>query len=146
MKAVVYQEPYKVTVEEMPDPKIEAPHDAVVRPTSTCICGSDPHIYDGRMGAEAGLVLGHESQGVVEAVGYQAHRADGAEDHVIALERCIKVAGPGGEDERARQGAYLISWGAAWMKRLTLGIGPANMKKYNRHLRDLRDLIGVGAT
>lgn len=41
MKAVVYQEPYKVTVEEMPDPKIEAPNNAVIRI-------SDLHIYEGR--------------------------------------------------------------------------------------------------
>lgn len=40
MKAVVFQEPYKVTVGEMPEPKIEAPNDAVVRMTTTNICGS----------------------------------------------------------------------------------------------------------
>ncbi|CAN5247572.1 hypothetical protein BH18ACT10_BH18ACT10_05040 [soil metagenome] len=45
MKGVVYQKPYKVSVEEMPDPKIEAPNDAVVRMTTTNICGSDLHMY-----------------------------------------------------------------------------------------------------
>ena len=48
MKAVVYQEPYKVTVESMPDPTIEAPTDAIVRITTTNICGSDLHMYEGR--------------------------------------------------------------------------------------------------
>jgi threonine dehydrogenase-like Zn-dependent dehydrogenase len=48
LKAVVYQEPYKVTVEQMP--KIEAPNDAVVRMT-TNICGSDLHMCQGRIPA-----------------------------------------------------------------------------------------------
>lgn len=69
MKAVVYQEPYKVTVEEMPDPKLEAPNDAVVRMTTTNICGSDLHMYEGRTPAEPGFIFGHENQGIVEEVG-----------------------------------------------------------------------------
>lgn len=69
MKAVVYQGAHKVTVENVPDPKIEGPRDAIIRVTSTCICGSDLHVYDGSMGAEPGLVLGHESLGIVEEVG-----------------------------------------------------------------------------
>lgn len=69
MKAVVYQEPFKVTVEEMPDPKIEAPNDAVVRMTTTNICGSDLHMYEGRTPAEPGFIFGHENQGIVEEVG-----------------------------------------------------------------------------
>lgn len=69
MKAVVYQEPFKVTVEEMPDAKIEAPNDAVIRITTTNICGSDLHMYEGRTPAEPGFIFGHENQGVVEEVG-----------------------------------------------------------------------------
>ncbi len=69
MKAVVYKEPYDVQVEEVEDPRIEAPTDAIVRITSTCICGSDLHMYEGRTGAESGLVFGHENQGIVEEVG-----------------------------------------------------------------------------
>jgi glutathione-independent formaldehyde dehydrogenase len=69
MKAVVYDGPYDVKVKEVEDPKIEAPTDAIVRITSTCICGSDLHMYEGRTNAEAGIVFGHENQGIVEEVG-----------------------------------------------------------------------------
>ncbi len=69
MKAVVYDGPYDVKVKDVEDPKIEAPTDAIVRITSTCICGSDLHMYEGRTDAEPGLVFGHENQGIVEEVG-----------------------------------------------------------------------------
>lgn len=69
MKAVVYKGPFEVAVEEVPDPTIQDPTDVVVRITSTCICGSDLHMYEGRTGAEPGIVFGHENQGVVEEVG-----------------------------------------------------------------------------
>jgi glutathione-independent formaldehyde dehydrogenase len=58
VKAVVYQGPYKVAVEQAPGPEIEAPDDAVVRLTTTNVCGSDLRIYEGRMGAEPGPALG----------------------------------------------------------------------------------------
>ncbi|MBW3604961.1 MAG: glutathione-independent formaldehyde dehydrogenase [Actinobacteria bacterium] len=69
MKAVVYKEPYKVEVEEVDDARIEDPTDVVIRITSTAICGSDLHMYEGRTGAEPGIVFGHENMGVVEEVG-----------------------------------------------------------------------------
>jgi glutathione-independent formaldehyde dehydrogenase len=58
VKAVVYQGPYEVTVERVPDPEIEAPNDAIIRLTTTNICASDLHRYEGRMGAEPDPVLG----------------------------------------------------------------------------------------
>jgi glutathione-independent formaldehyde dehydrogenase len=69
MKAVVYKEPFEVAVEEVEDPKIQDPTDVVIRVTSTAICGSDLHMYEGRTGAEPGIVFGHENMGVVEDVG-----------------------------------------------------------------------------
>lgn len=69
MKAVVYQGPYDVAVEEVSDPRIEHPNDVLVRVTSTCICGSDLHMYEGRTAAEPGIVFGHENLGVIEEVG-----------------------------------------------------------------------------
>lgn len=69
MKAVVYEDVRTVTVHEVPDATIEADSDALIRVTSTAICGSDLHMYDGRTGATTGLVLGHEPLGVVERVG-----------------------------------------------------------------------------
>lgn len=69
MKAVVYKEPYKVAVEEVEDARIQDPTDVVIRITSTAICGSDLHMYEGRTGAEPGIVFGHENMGIVEEVG-----------------------------------------------------------------------------
>lgn len=69
MKAVVYRGPFSVDVEEVPDPRIEAPLDAIVRITTTNICGSDLHMYEGRTAAEHGMVLGHENMGIVVETG-----------------------------------------------------------------------------
>jgi glutathione-independent formaldehyde dehydrogenase len=69
VKAVVYQQPHAVEVREVEDPRIEAPTDAIVEITSSAICGSDLHMYEGRTAAEPGLVFGHENLGRVVAVG-----------------------------------------------------------------------------
>jgi glutathione-independent formaldehyde dehydrogenase len=69
MRAVVYKGPFKVSVEQVPDPKIEHPNDAIIKITSTCICGSDLHMYEGRTVAQPGLRFGHEPMGIVEEVG-----------------------------------------------------------------------------
>ena len=69
MKAVLYKGPHEVAVEEIEDPVIEHPRDAVVKITSTAICGTDLHIYDGRTAVSPGSSLGHEPLGVVEEVG-----------------------------------------------------------------------------
>ncbi len=69
MKAVVYKGPYSVTIEDVDDPRIEEANDAIVRITTTNICGSDLHMYEGRTTVEEGKVLGHENMGIVEAVG-----------------------------------------------------------------------------
>jgi threonine dehydrogenase-like Zn-dependent dehydrogenase len=70
MKAVVWHGRRDVRVEQVPDPAIEQPTDAIVRVTSSAICGSDLHLYE-VLGPflEAGDVLGHEPMGVVEEVG-----------------------------------------------------------------------------
>lgn len=69
MKAVVYKEPYTVAVEEVDDPKIEDPTDAIIKITTSAICGSDLHMFEGRTGADPGIVFGHENMGIVEEVG-----------------------------------------------------------------------------
>ncbi|WP_420450247.1 glutathione-independent formaldehyde dehydrogenase [Ilumatobacter sp.] len=69
MRAVVYQEPYKVAVEDVDDPRIEDPTDVVIKITTAAICGSDLHMYEGRTAAESGIVFGHENMGIVEEVG-----------------------------------------------------------------------------
>jgi glutathione-independent formaldehyde dehydrogenase len=74
MKAVVYRGPFDVAVEEVPDPRIEQPLDAIIRITTTNICGSDLHPYEGRAPLDAGMVLGHENMGMVEEVGLGVNR------------------------------------------------------------------------
>lgn len=70
MKANCWMGANKVQVEEVPDPKILNKHDAVVRITSTAICGSDLHLYDGFIPTmEKGDILGHEFMGEVVEVG-----------------------------------------------------------------------------
>lgn len=65
----MYRKPFEVSVEEVPDPRIEQPNDVIVRITSSCICGSDLHMYEGRTAAEPGIVFGHENLGIIEEVG-----------------------------------------------------------------------------
>lgn len=69
MRALVYDGPHKVSVKEVPDARIERPTDAVVRITSTNICGSDLHMYEGRTDMEEGRVFGHENLGQVVEIG-----------------------------------------------------------------------------
>ncbi len=70
MKALVWHGKGDVRCETVPDPKIEAPNDIVVRITATAICGSDLHLYDGLMPTmKSGDILGHEPMGIVEEVG-----------------------------------------------------------------------------
>ena len=75
MRALTWQGTEKVTVETVPDPRIEEPTDAIIRITSSAICGSDLHLYR-VLGPflDRGDVLGHEPMGVVEAVGGQVSR------------------------------------------------------------------------
>ncbi|MFC8619791.1 zinc-dependent alcohol dehydrogenase [Micromonospora purpureochromogenes] len=70
MKALTWHGKRDVRVEEVPDPRIEEPTDAVVRITSTAICGSDLHLYE-VLGPylKPGDILGHEPMGIVEEVG-----------------------------------------------------------------------------
>ncbi len=69
MKALVFHKPKDIRYETVPDPKIEHVRDAIVRVTSTSICGSDLHIYNGYIPQPRSMVLGHEFMGVVEEVG-----------------------------------------------------------------------------
>ncbi len=70
MKAVTWQGPRDVRVEDVPDPKIVDPTDAIIRVTTTGLCGSDLHLYEPLAAfMDQGDVIGHEPMGVVEAVG-----------------------------------------------------------------------------
>jgi threonine dehydrogenase-like Zn-dependent dehydrogenase len=70
MRALVWHGTHDVRCDTVPDPRIEAPRDAIVRVTSCAICGSDLHLYDGFIPTmEDGDVLGHEFMGEVVEVG-----------------------------------------------------------------------------
>lgn len=69
MKALVYHRPKKVTLDTVPDPIIEKNNDIILKVTSTAICGSDLHIYNGLIPQVRPMVMGHEFMGLVEEVG-----------------------------------------------------------------------------
>src|SRR3712207_4235498 len=69
MQAVTFQAPGEVRVEERPEPELLARDDAIVRVEATGVCGSDLHIYHGRVVIEPGFTLGHEFVGTVVAAG-----------------------------------------------------------------------------
>jgi threonine dehydrogenase-like Zn-dependent dehydrogenase len=83
MKALTFHGRRDVRVEDVPDPRIEEPTDAIVRVTSTAICGSDLHLYEVLgMFIDEGDVLGHEPIGIVEEVGSEV-------GHVSAGDRVV---------------------------------------------------------
>lgn len=69
MKAAVFHSPANITCDTVDDPILEQPRDAIIRVTSTAICGSDLHIYNGGLPQPRPMVLGHEFMGIVEEVG-----------------------------------------------------------------------------
>ena len=70
MKAVCWHSAQDVRVETVPDPKILNPRDAIIKVTSTAICGSDLHLYEGNIPTmESGDILGHEFMGEVVETG-----------------------------------------------------------------------------
>ncbi len=95
MRALTWQGTRKVSVETVPDPVIREPTDAIVRITSTAICGSDLHLYDVLgMYLDRGDILGHEPMGIVEEVGA----------HVTQIKAGDRVVVP-----------FNISCGTCWM-------------------------------
>ena len=69
MKALVFHHPGKVSVDNLPEPKIKHAEDVILRVTATAICGSDLHIYNGFFPQKRDMVLGHEFMGIVEEIG-----------------------------------------------------------------------------
>ena len=78
MKAVVFHGVGDIRLDDVPEPKIEQPTDAIVRLTASAICGTDLHMVRGTMpGMVPGTILGHEGVGVVEEVGADGPRHQG---------------------------------------------------------------------
>jgi 2-desacetyl-2-hydroxyethyl bacteriochlorophyllide A dehydrogenase len=74
MHAVTFQAPGEVAVEQVAEPTIGAPDDALIAVEASGICGSDLHIYHGRVPVERGFTIGHEFVGTVLEIGEQVHR------------------------------------------------------------------------
>jgi 2-desacetyl-2-hydroxyethyl bacteriochlorophyllide A dehydrogenase len=74
MRAVTFQAPGEVQIDEVAEPELLAPDDAIVRVEASGICGSDLHIYHGRVQIEPGFVIGHEFVGEVIAAGDEVTR------------------------------------------------------------------------
>jgi len=74
MRAVTFQAPGEVRIEERPEPEVGAADEAVVRVEASGICGSDLHIYHGRVPVEPGFTIGHEFVGTVLAAGTDVER------------------------------------------------------------------------
>jgi 2-desacetyl-2-hydroxyethyl bacteriochlorophyllide A dehydrogenase len=88
MRAVTFQAPGEVRVDEVGEPSISHPADAIVRIDASGICGSDLHIYHGRVKIEPGFVIGHEYVGTVLATGDDV-RTVAAGDRVLG---CFQTA------------------------------------------------------
>ena len=89
MRAVTWQGRRKVSVDTVPDPVIKEPTDAIIRVTSTNICGSDLHLYE-VLGAfmSPGDILGHEAMGVVEEIGSDVTDLTAGDRVVIPFNIC----------------------------------------------------------
>ncbi len=75
MRAVTFQAPGEVSVEDVPEPELQRPDDAIVQIQASGICGSDLHIYHGRVPVERGFTIGHEFVGTVLQAGPEFERA-----------------------------------------------------------------------
>ncbi len=75
MKALTYHGPHHVSVDTMPDPALEAADDIILRVTATAICGSDLHLYRGKIpGTHHGDIFGHEFMGGSGGSRFRGHR------------------------------------------------------------------------
>jgi threonine dehydrogenase-like Zn-dependent dehydrogenase len=84
MRALTYQGSRKLSLETVPDPVLVEPDDIILRVTATAICGSDLHIYRGKIpGMQDGDILGHEFMGIVEDVGPAVTRVQRGDRVVI---------------------------------------------------------------
>jgi threonine dehydrogenase-like Zn-dependent dehydrogenase len=116
MKAVTYQDVGDFRVTDSPDPKIQSPTDVILKTTRCSICGSDLHIYHGKVpGMERGNVCGHEYTGIVEEVGAHVTTLKKGQRVVGAFHVACGVCGPcrRGDNHQCRRGGVL-GYGSAF--------------------------------
>jgi S-(hydroxymethyl)glutathione dehydrogenase/alcohol dehydrogenase len=90
MKANVFHKPGKLSVDNVPDPAIRNENDIIVKVTSTSICGTDLHIYNGFIPQKNPMILGHEFMGTVEDIGKKIHHLKKGDRVVVP---CIIACG-----------------------------------------------------
>jgi threonine dehydrogenase-like Zn-dependent dehydrogenase len=147
MKALCWEGVGRVRVESVPDPKILNPRDAIVRITSTAICGSDLHLYDGFISTMAkGDILGHEVMGEVVELGHEVMSLGvgarvvvpaTATDRTHAVRQAIVACRKGGTVSiPGVYGGLLDKFplGMAFAKGLTSKMGQTHVQRYMKPL------------
>lgn len=113
MKAVTFEGPFQVEVKELPDPKIQEPTDAIIKVTTSAICGSDLHVYNGRLPIPLrGWIIGHEYIGTIQELG-PAVSGFQVGDRVVGA-----FAASCGDCFYCQRG-----WSSVCLKQLTFGFG-----------------------
>lgn len=110
MKAAVFYGPYDIRVDDVPDPRLQEPHEAVVQVKYACICGSDLWAYRGLSDRKKGTRIGHEFMGIVEEVGRDVNRLKPGDFVVAPFSRSCGVCPEckNGISSSCRNGGY---WG-----------------------------------
>ena len=88
MRATTIHAPGDIRFEEVPDPVIEEPTDAIIKVVAGCICGSDLWPYRGHNDITAGSTIGHECVGVVEEVGREVRDVKVGDFVVVPFDHC----------------------------------------------------------
>ncbi|MFB3903462.1 MAG: zinc-dependent alcohol dehydrogenase [Acidobacteriota bacterium] len=132
MKATCYHAKHDLRVEDVPDPKVLNPRDAIVRITSTAICGSDLHLYNGLVPSMLdGDILGHEFMGEVVEVGKEVKKLRVGDRIVVPFPIAC------GNCWYCRQGMYSLCDNSnpnAWMAEKMWGYSPAGIYGYSHML------------
>jgi threonine dehydrogenase-like Zn-dependent dehydrogenase len=132
MKATCWMGKQKVRVEEAPDPQILNKHDAIVRITSTAICGSDLHLYNGFIPTmEKGDILGHEFMGEVVEVGSNVQNLKAGDRVVVPFPISC------GQCWSCQKGMFSLCENSnpnAWMAEKLFGYSPAGIYGYSHML------------
>jgi threonine dehydrogenase-like Zn-dependent dehydrogenase len=103
MRALCWHGKKDIRCDNVPDPRIEEPRDAIVKVTSCAICGSDLHLFDGFMpGMEHGDIMGHEFMGEVVEVGSGNKKLKVGDRVVVPFTICC------GECDQCRRGNFSV--------------------------------------
>lgn len=90
MKAVVFHGIGDIRLDNVPEPKIKDPTDAIIRLTASAICGTDLHMIRGTFtGMKPGTILGHEGVGIVEEIGSNVRNLKVGDRVVVSLNNCL---------------------------------------------------------